>query len=142
MSRPCSAMAQPNPTNPASANAALPMKPATCVRAFPPNERPVDAETASLWVWPSPGVLAIFRFMSKTTIDFDVDLRELQGQDGVDTLCRMLYAIGSHLGKPALMVPEGGSQQYPVLGFDPVLGKVALLVDRTLTPTPARRGLR
>lgn len=42
--------------------------------------RPVDAETASLRVRPSPGVLAIFRFMGETAIDFDVDLRDFKAK--------------------------------------------------------------
>ena len=67
--------------------------------------------------------------MSETEIDFDVDLRELQGQEGVDTLCDFLRAIGSELGKPVLMTPEGGSQGHPILGFDPVVNKVVLFTD-------------
>ncbi|WP_336212636.1 hypothetical protein [Nonomuraea sp. LPB2021202275-12-8] len=74
-------------------------------------------------------MLAIFRLISETEIDFDVDLRELQGQEGVDVLCDFLRAIGSELGKPVLMTPEGGSQEHPVLGFDPVVSKVVLLAD-------------
>ncbi|MEU7879459.1 hypothetical protein [Microbispora bryophytorum] len=91
--------------------------------------RPPKAETVSLRVWPAPGVLAIFRFLSETEIDFDVDLRELQGQEGVNTLCDFLQAIGSELGKPVLMASEGGSQEHPVLGFDPVVSKVVLFGD-------------
>jgi hypothetical protein len=45
-----------------------------------------------------PGVLAIFRLWSESEISFDVDLRELQGQQGADTLCAFLQAIGSRLG--------------------------------------------
>ncbi|MFB9192270.1 hypothetical protein ACFFWA_04760 [Actinomadura verrucosospora] len=56
--------------------------------------RPVDAETTDLRVWPVPGVLVIFRPMSAEEIDFDVDLRELRGQAGVDVLCRFLTAGG------------------------------------------------
>ncbi|HEU5427098.1 MAG TPA: hypothetical protein VFU74_09505 [Actinocrinis sp.] len=67
--------------------------------------------------------------MSETEID--VDLREMQCQEGVDTLCGMLHAIGKHLSEPALMVPEGASPQHPVLGYEPDLGEVILLVDRT-----------
>lgn len=36
--------------------------------------------TADLQVWPVPRVLVIFRPRSAEEIDFDVDLRELQGQ--------------------------------------------------------------
>lgn len=41
--------------------------------------RPADAECPNLRVWPSADVLAIFRFHVEDEIDFDVDLRELQG---------------------------------------------------------------
>lgn len=88
--------------------------------------RPDGDETAVLKVWPEPGVLAIFWLYAETEISFDIDLRELQGQHGVDALCAFLRAIGSRLGKPVLMTPEGGSQERPVLGYDPALGKVTL----------------
>jgi hypothetical protein len=88
--------------------------------------RGTGAETAELRVWHVSGVLAIFRCWSETEISFDVDLRELQGQQGADVLCVFLRAIGSRLGKPVLMTPEGGSQEHLVLGYDPDLGKVTL----------------
>ncbi|WP_340681769.1 hypothetical protein LCL61_23885 [Amycolatopsis coloradensis] len=91
--------------------------------------RPVDAELVELRVWPVPGMLAIFRLMAAAEIDFDIDLRELQGQTGVDTLCGFLTEIGRKLGKPVPMTPEGGSQAHPVLGFDPALDRVVLPAD-------------
>lgn len=91
--------------------------------------RPVGAELAELRVWPVPGMLAIFRLMSAEEIDFDIDLRELQGQAGVDTLCGFLTEIGRELRKPVLMTPEGGSQAHPVLGFDPTLDRVVSMAD-------------
>lgn len=103
---------------------ALPLPLATDALARPP-----DAELVELKVRPVPGMLAIFRLMSAEEIDFDIDLRELQGQDGVDTLCGFLGEIGRKLGKPVLMTSEGGSQAHPVLGFDPVLDRVVLLAD-------------
>lgn len=102
----------------------LPLPPAAAVLA-----RPAGSEIAELRVWPVPGVLAIFRMMSADAIDFDVDLRELQGQEGVDVLCGLLTEIGRALGKPALMTSEGGSQAQPVLGFDPTLDRVILMAD-------------
>src|SRR3984885_11251031 len=93
--------------------------------------RPAGAETGTLRVWPVPGVLAIFRLMSETEIDFDIDLRELQGQEGVDTLCAFMQTIGNRLGKPVLMTPEGRSQEHPILGFDPDLNKVTLHPEPT-----------
>ncbi|GAA1616267.1 hypothetical protein GCM10009679_20710 [Saccharothrix algeriensis] len=43
--------------------------------------RPADADMADLRVWPVPDVLAVFRPRGADEIDFDVDLRELQGQE-------------------------------------------------------------
>ncbi|GJF33030.1 hypothetical protein KNE206_57300 [Kitasatospora sp. NE20-6] len=104
-----------------------PLPPATEVLS-----RPADAETADLRVWPVPEVLAIFRPMSADEIDFDVDLRELQGQAGADTLCGLLRAIGRRLGKPVAMAAEGDYGN-PVLGFDPVADRVVLLADPPLS---------
>lgn len=91
--------------------------------------RPADAESAALKVWPIPEVLVIFRLIVADEIDFDIDLRELQGQAGVDILCGLLTEIGRELEKPVLMTSEGGDVAHPVLGFDPVLDRVVLLAD-------------
>jgi hypothetical protein len=92
--------------------------------------RPADAECPSLRVWPAPDVLAIFRFLSEDTIDFDVDLRELQGQDRLDLLCGFFAAIGRRLRKSVLMSSEGDwEQEHPVLGFDVQADRVVLLAD-------------
>lgn len=90
--------------------------------------RSSDAECPALSVWPVPGVRAIFRFYSADEIDFDVDLRELQGQEGVDVLCSFLSAIGRLLSRPVLMAPETDSG-HPVLGFDVAADRVVLLSD-------------
>ncbi|MFD3743125.1 hypothetical protein [Nocardia sp. NPDC058633] len=91
--------------------------------------RPADAEEGvSLYVRPVPGVPMIFRAMSATEIDFDLDLRELQGQAGVDILCDFVCAFGRRLGKPVLMSAEG-QYGYPLLGFDPAADHVVLLAD-------------
>ncbi|MFF8940826.1 hypothetical protein ACF1A5_00850 [Streptomyces sp. NPDC014864] len=87
--------------------------------------RPADAECPSLRVWPVPAVLAIFRFLSDDVIDFDVDLRELQGQKRLDILCGFFATIGRRLGKPVLMSAEGGA--HPLLGFDVQADRVVLL---------------
>ncbi|MDX3076215.1 hypothetical protein [Streptomyces sp. MI02-7b] len=109
------------------------------VGALPPAgevlSRPADAETADLRVRPVPDVLVIFRPMSAEEIDFDVDLRELQGQTGVDTLCGFLRAIGRRLDKPVVMTAEGDHGN-PVLGFDPGGDRVVLPADpQLIAPT-------
>ncbi|RZB19726.1 hypothetical protein StrepF001_12155 [Streptomyces sp. F001] len=90
--------------------------------------RPADAECSELRVWPSADVLAIFRFHSVEEIDFDVDLRELQGQERLDVFCGFLREIGRRLGKPVLMDPEGDYGR-PVLGFDVEADQVVLLAE-------------
>ncbi|MFI5881920.1 hypothetical protein [Streptomyces sp. NPDC051554] len=90
--------------------------------------RPTDAECPELRVWPTVDVLAIFRFHAADEVDFDVDLRELQGQDRLDVLCDFFREIGRRLGRPVLMDPEG-EYGHPVLGFDVEADRVLLLAD-------------
>ncbi|MFD5323541.1 hypothetical protein [Streptomyces sp. NPDC127092] len=88
--------------------------------------RPSDAECPALRVWPTADVLAIFRFHTDQEVDFDLDLRELQGQDRLDVFCGFLREIGRRLGKPVLMDPEGDPGR-PVLGFDVEADRVVVL---------------
>jgi hypothetical protein len=90
--------------------------------------RPVDAECPALRVWPTADVLAIFRFHAIDEVDFDVDLRELRGQERLDVFCGFLREIGRRVGKPVLMDPEG-DDGHPVLGFDVEADRVVLLAD-------------
>ncbi|WP_432176745.1 hypothetical protein [Streptomyces sp. Tue6028] len=90
--------------------------------------RTADAECPELRVWPTAQVLAIFRFLDDRVIDFDVDLRELQGQERLDVFCGFLREIGQRVGKPVLMDPEGDHGN-PVLGFDVEADRVVLLVE-------------
>ncbi|TDD31579.1 hypothetical protein E1286_44730 [Nonomuraea terrae] len=84
--------------------------------------------TPELRVWPVPDVLVIFRVHQAESIDFDVDLRELQGQERLDVLVDVLRLIGQRLGKSVLMTPEG-SPDHPALGFDVEADRVVLMVD-------------
>ncbi|QEU96780.1 hypothetical protein [Streptomyces kanamyceticus] len=93
--------------------------------------RPADADTVVLRVWPAPEVLMIFRPTSADEIAFDIDLRELQGQCGVDLLCAFLATVGRRLGKPVTMTAEGDSGS-PVLGFVPASDGVVLLTETRL----------
>lgn len=90
--------------------------------------RSADAECPNLRVWLTADVLAIFRFYADDEIDFDVDLRQLQGQEKLDAFCGFLQEIGRRLGKPVLMGPEGG-YGHPVLGFDAEADRVVLLAN-------------
>nr|WP_202420679.1 hypothetical protein [Actinomadura rayongensis] len=102
------------------------------VRALPLAEavfsRPAGAESAELRVWPHPAVLAVFRLYSDERIDFDVDVRELQGQERLDVLCGFLTVLGRRLGKAVEMSAEGDSGE-PVIGFSPDADRVVLLAD-------------
>ncbi|WP_031487691.1 hypothetical protein [Streptomyces bicolor] len=97
-------------------------------RAEPVLARPADAECPNLRVWPTADVVAIFRFHADDEIDFDVDLRELQGQERLDVFCGFLREIGRRLGKPVLMDPEG-AHGHPVLGYDTEADRVVLLAE-------------
>ncbi|MEV0342204.1 hypothetical protein AB0H49_24570 [Nocardia sp. NPDC050713] len=88
--------------------------------------RSADGECVEMYVRPVPDMLAIFRAYSADEIDFDVDLRELQGQDRLDILCDFLSAVGRRLGKPVIMTAEG-FREFPILGFDPEVDRVVLL---------------
>ncbi|MEU8897281.1 hypothetical protein [Nocardia sp. NPDC048505] len=90
--------------------------------------RPDDAEIVMVRVWPVPDVLAIFRPWSATEIDFDVDLRQLQGQAGVNALCDLLATVGRRVGKAVSMTSEGSSY-FPVLGYQPAADRVVLLAN-------------
>jgi len=105
-------------------SAVLPLPPAGVVLA-----RPADAELPLLEVRPVPDMLAIFRFYAAEEIDFDLDLREIQGQERLDVLCGFLAAIGRRLGKPVLMDSEGGDGSRPALGFDIKADRVVMLIE-------------
>ena len=110
------------------------MREGNAVIDLPPAEmifaRPADAESVNIRVRPVPEVLAIFRPWASdgSSIDFDVDLEGLQGQERLDVFCGFLTTIGRELGKPVLMSPEG-DWEHPVLGFDPTTDRVALLAE-------------
>lgn len=87
-----------------------------------------DQAGVTLKVWPAPGVLAIFRPYCVEQIDFDVDLRELQGQQRLDALCAFLRAIGRRLGRPVVMTSEG-ADDVPVLGYDREVDRVVLVAE-------------
>lgn len=74
-------------------------------------------------------MLAIFRFLDDEVVDFDTDLRELQGQERLDVLCGFLREIGRRLDKPVLMDAEGADGQ-SMLGSDVETDRVVLLVER------------
>lgn len=86
--------------------------------------------SVDLKVWPAPDILAIFRFCTAEEIDFDVDLRELQGQEQVDALCAFFRAIGGRLRKPVVMTFEG-ARDLPMIGYDVGLDRVVRLAGRS-----------
>ncbi len=78
-------------------------------------------------------MLAILRFWAVEEIDFDVDLRELQGQERLDVFCGFLRVVGRRLGKPVLVDAEGGGHSHPVLGFDVEADQVVLSAGPLVT---------
>ncbi len=80
----------------------------------------------TLKVWLLPDVLAIFWLYCAEQVDFDVDLRELQGQQRLDVLCRFMRALGRRLGKPVVMTPEG-SDAVPLIAYEVESDRVVFL---------------
>ncbi|NNN37075.1 hypothetical protein HLK59_43380 [Streptomyces sp. S3(2020)] len=64
--------------------------------------RPPDAECPQLRVRPAEDMLAIFRFLADEEIDFDMDVREVRGQERLDLFCDFLRATGR---RPLLREP-------------------------------------
>ncbi|MGP4013361.1 hypothetical protein [Streptomyces sp. 4N124] len=93
--------------------------------------RGVEASVMSR-LWPVPRVIASFRPYAADSIDFDVDLRELQGQVQLNVLCGFLRAIGRSLDKSVVLAPEA-DPGHPVLGFDVGADRVVLLADPHFT---------
>lgn len=87
-----------------------------------------EQATPCVRVWPVPEILVIFRFWSPDEVTFDVDLRELQGQQRLDALCGFFEAIGRRLGKPVVMTFEG-TGEHPMIGYDAGLDRVVRLAD-------------
>jgi hypothetical protein len=101
----------------------LPLPTAAAILAREPG-----SDCPALRVWPSAHLLMIFRFDAAEEIDFDLDLREIQGQERLDEFCGFLRAVGRHLGKPVLMDGEMGSPaEHPVLGFLTEIDRVVVL---------------
>ncbi|MET8993250.1 hypothetical protein ABZW49_48065 [Nonomuraea wenchangensis] len=85
-------------------------------------------ETPELHVRPINDLLLIFRMYQVESIDFDVDLRELQGQERLDVLMDVFCLIGRRLGKSVLLSAEG-DLGHPYLGFDVDADRVVLMVN-------------
>ena len=99
-----------------------------------------DGEFPTLRVWPVAEVLAIFRFYDAGSIDFDIDVRELQGQERLDLFCGFLTAIGRRLRKPVLMDAEG-DHGHPLLGYDNAADRVVIMAEplsEQTSPTSSR----
>lgn len=104
----------------------LGQEPASLSSAVEVLTRLADGEYQELHVYPAAGVLMIFRPFSVDQVDFDLDLRELQGQEGIDLLCGFLTVLGHRLGKSVLTCAEGDYKN-PVLGFDVAADRVVLM---------------
>ncbi|MGW2353689.1 hypothetical protein [Actinacidiphila glaucinigra] len=91
---------------------------------------PCDAEVPTLCVEPVPGFRAIFRFLSDETIDFGIDLHELQGQEGLDAFCGFLRAIGRRLDRTLFLCPEGADVDLAILWYEPGGDRIAVRHDR------------
>jgi hypothetical protein len=76
-----------------------------------------------------------FRPYTAGNVEFDVDLREVQGQDGIDRLCALFRTLGRLLGKPVRMYPEGGTTAN--IAYQPDEDRVVNLVSPERRQPPA-----
>ncbi|HWL35495.1 MAG TPA: hypothetical protein VNQ77_04825 [Frankiaceae bacterium] len=65
---------------------------------------PDDSHTVA--VWPAEGV-QVNVFVAAGEVDFDVDRREITGQEPLDALCDFLRTAGTALGKDVTLAYEG-----------------------------------
>ncbi|MFF2623941.1 hypothetical protein [Oerskovia jenensis] len=81
-----------------------------------PGGAPLD-DPPTLAMWPFAGVQVNVFPHTVDEIAFDVDLRELDGQAGLDRLCGLLRLVGRRLSRDVPLYAEGGSSS-PVLRYD------------------------
>ena len=81
-----------------------------------PDGHPLD-EPPTLAVRPFAGVQVNVYPHAVDEIAFDVDLRELAGQVGIDRLCGLLRLVGSRLSRDVPLYAEGDPAA-PVLRYD------------------------
>ncbi|MFC8192990.1 hypothetical protein ACFUMH_15130 [Cellulomonas sp. NPDC057328] len=91
--------------------------------------RPPDAESVHLEVEFADGAVAIFRPYEVGSIDFDVDVRRLQGQERLDRFSEFLAAVGRALGRSVWMGSEGALDGVPLLGFDVGADRMVRVAD-------------
>jgi hypothetical protein len=76
-----------------------------------------DHAAVLLQIRPVPEVLINVHFFTSDEIEIDFAPEELQGQERIDVLCRVLRAIGRRLGKPVVVTPES-SPGRPLATYD------------------------
>lgn len=81
-----------------------------------------DAEILPVRVEVAPGAWVHLWFLAVETIDFDIDVRQVRGQQALDGLCDFLRDVGRALDRSVWVAPEGVEE--PVLGYDVALGRV------------------
>ncbi|MFS8103657.1 hypothetical protein LFM09_41690 [Lentzea alba] len=79
-----------------------------------------ESEGATFSVWPAEGFLVNF-FDAGGDVLFDIDVRELQGQERLDLLGAFLRALGRRFGLPVALTFEAcDPSEMPYLHYDPV----------------------
>lgn len=84
-------------------------------RGWPSEER-----DATLSVWPAEGFLVNFFEAYDEDVLFDVDVRELQGQERLDLLAAFLRELGRAFRRPVALTFEGCDPgKVPYLHYEP-----------------------
>lgn len=77
----------------------------------------------------APGGWVHLWFLRVESIDFDIDVRKLRGQERLDALCDFLQVIGRPLGRSVWVGAEGSTPDR-MYGYDVTVDGMARLAER------------
>jgi hypothetical protein len=63
-------------------------------------------KSQALWAVMVGGVTVVCHFFHETEVEFDLDPREVQGQEQLDAVIGFMGTLAEAIGKPVLMTPE------------------------------------
>jgi hypothetical protein len=90
-----------------------------------------ELDESTLHVWPAEGFLVNFFDLGRDEVAFDIDTRELQGQQRVDLLAAFMRELGQAFRLPVALTSEGSDpREGAYLHYDPVVD--GFVLDREL----------
>lgn len=81
--------------------------------------RSEELASGTLAVWPADGFQVNFFDCGGEDVDFDIDVRELRGQERLDLLSAFLRVMGQAFRAPVAMRGEGDDPGFSLFHYDP-----------------------